>query len=66
MKNILICLMVLLSVMTVLPAADVQPGFAEIKKMLRKDHPRLFITRDRLPQFRGPICSRRRGLTATP
>ena len=48
MKKVFICFTVLLSAITVLCAADSYPEFAEIKKALRKQHPRLFITGDQL------------------
>ena len=53
MKKFFICFAVLLSAITVLCAADSYPEFAEIKKALRKQHPRLFITGDQLPAFRA-------------
>ena len=53
MKKVFICFTVLLSAITVLCAADSYPELAEIKKALRKQHPRLFITGDQLPAFRA-------------
>ena len=53
MKYILGIMTLFLSVLFSLQAAAERPSYEEMKKALRKQHPRLFITADQLPAFRA-------------